>query len=42
MGMQIGQQVSGKMFDAINNQVFEGDSVNSLTKTISSPAFLQG
>lgn len=32
MGMQIGVQVSGQMFDAINNQVFEGDSVNSLTK----------
>ena len=32
MGMQIGVQVNGQMFDAINNQVFEGDSVNSLTK----------
>lgn len=32
MGMQIGQQVSGQMFDAINGQIFEGDSAQSLTK----------
>ena len=32
MGMQIGQQVSSQMFDAINGQIFEGDSAQSLTK----------
>ena len=42
MGMQIGQQVSGQMFDAINNQVFEGDSVNSLTKDNFLAGFLAG
>ena len=31
-GMQIGLQISGDMFDAINNQVFRGDSVNKLNK----------
>lgn len=31
-GMQIGMQVSGDMFEAINNQLFEGDSVQSLSK----------
>lgn len=31
-GMQIGQQVNGEMFDAINNQIFNGDSVNKLSK----------
>ena len=31
-GMQIGLQVSGDMFDAINRQLFEGDSVQSLNK----------
>ncbi len=31
-GMQIGLQISGEMFDAINNQVFRGDSVNKLNK----------
>ena len=42
MGMQIGQQVSGQMFDAINNQVFEGDSVNSLTKDNFLAGFIAG
>ena len=32
MGMQIGVQVNGQMFEALNGQVFEGDSLNSLTK----------
>ncbi len=31
-GMQIGLQISGDMFDAINNQVLRGDSVNKLNK----------
>ena len=31
-GMQIGQQISGDMFDAINRQLFGNDSVNSLSK----------
>lgn len=37
-GMQIGQQVSGDMFEAINNQLFEGDS----TQTLSKDNFLAG
>ena len=31
-GGQIGQQVSGDMFEAINNQIFSGDSTQSLSK----------
>lgn len=31
-GMQIGQQISGDMFEAINRQLFGNDSVNSLSK----------
>lgn len=31
-GMQIGQQISGDMFTAINNQLFGNDSVNGLSK----------
>ena len=31
-GMQIGQQVSGDMFEAINSQLFEGDSTQTLNK----------
>lgn len=31
-GVQIGQQVSGDMFEAINNQIFSGDSTQSLSK----------
>ena len=31
-GMQIGQQISGDMFEAINNQLFAGDSANTLSK----------
>ena len=31
-GMQIGLQVSGDMFTAINNQLFEGDSTQTLNK----------
>ena len=31
-GMQIGQQISGDMFNAINNQLFAGDSAASLSK----------
>lgn len=31
-GMQIGQQISGDMFQAINNQLFAGDSATSLSK----------
>ena len=31
-GMQIGQQISGDMFEAINNQLFNGDSLQSLNK----------
>lgn len=31
-GIQIGQQVSGDMFEAINNQIFSGDSTQSLSK----------
>lgn len=37
-GMQIGQQISGDMFKAINNQLFEGDS----TQTLSKENFLAG
>lgn len=31
-GLQIGQQISGDMFEAINNQIFAGDSTQSLSK----------
>ncbi len=31
-GMQIGQQISGDMFEAINNQLFAGDTLQSLSK----------
>ena len=31
-GMQIGQQISGEMFEAINNQLFRGDSTHTLSK----------
>lgn len=31
-GIQIGQQISGDMFEAINNQLFNGDSLQSLNK----------
>lgn len=31
-GMQIGQQISGEMFEAINNQLFRGDSIQTLSK----------
>lgn len=31
-GMQIGQQISGDMFEAINRQLFAGDSATSLSK----------
>lgn len=31
-GMQIGQQVSGDMYDAINNQLFAGDSTTTMSK----------
>ena len=37
-GMQIGQQISGEMFEAINNQLFRGDS----TQTLSKENFLAG
>lgn len=37
-GMQIGQQISGDMFEAINNQLFRGDS----TQTLSKENFLAG
>lgn len=37
-GMQIGQQVSGDMYEAINNQLFAGDS----TMTMSKENFLAG
>lgn len=32
VGMQIGQQVSGDMYEAINNQLFSGDSAMSMNK----------
>ena len=32
VGFQIGQQVSGDMYNAINSQVFEGDSALSISK----------
>ena len=31
-GIQIGQQISGEMFDGINRQLFAGDSTQSLSK----------
>ena len=31
-GLQIGQQVSGDMYEAINNQLFAGDSTNNISK----------
>ena len=31
-GIQIGQQVSGDMFDAINDRIFNGDSTQNLSK----------
>ena len=31
-GMQIGQQISGDMFDAINDRIFNGDSTQNLSK----------
>ncbi len=31
-GMQIGQQVSGDMYEAINNQLFAGDSTTTMNK----------
>lgn len=31
-GMQIGQQVSGDMYEAINNQLFAGDSTTTMSK----------
>ncbi len=41
-GMQIGMQVSGDMFEAINNQLFEGDSVQSLNKDNFMAGFIAG
>ena len=41
-GIQIGQQISGDMFDAINRQIFSNDSVNSLNKEKFLTGFLQG
>ena len=41
-GMQIGQQLSGDMFEAINNQLFAGDSVNSLNKEKFLNGFIEG
>lgn len=41
-GMQIGQQVSGDMYEAINNQLFEGDSAQSLSKENFLAGFLAG
>ena len=41
-GMQIGQQISGDMFKAINNQLFAGDSVKSLSKNNFLAGFLDG
>ena len=40
-GMQIGQQVTGDMFQAINGQLFAGDSTKSLNKAQFVDGFLQ-
>ena len=40
-GVQIGQQVTGDMFQAINNQLFAGDSAKSLNKAQFVDGFLQ-
>lgn len=41
-GLQIGQQISGDMFEAINNQLFQNDSVNSLSKNNFLAGFIDG
>ena len=41
-GMQIGQQISGEMFDAINSQLFANDSVNKLNKEKFLNGFIEG
>ena len=41
-GMQIGQQLSGDMYESINKQLFRGDSVNSLNKAQFITGFMQG
>ena len=41
-GKQIGQQVSNDMYEAINKQLFMGDSINSLNKKQFVEGFIQG
>ena len=40
-GLQIGNQLSSELFDAINTQLFQGDSINSLNKTKFMEGFLK-
>ena len=42
VGLQIGQQLSGDMFEAINNQLFAGDSLNALNKDKFIKGFVEG
>ncbi len=41
-GLQIGQQLSGDMYESLNNQLFAGDSVNALNKEKFMNGFLEG
>lgn len=41
-GMQIGQQLSGDMYEGINKQLFANDSINSLNKEKFINGFIQG
>ena len=41
-GVQIGQQISGDMFNAINNQIFGNDTINALSKDKFITGFIQG
>lgn len=41
-GIQIGQQLTGEMFNAINNQLFSGDSINALKKDKFVKGFVEG
>ena len=41
-GLQIGQQIGNDMFEAINHQLFTGDTINSLNKSQFITGFLQG
>ena len=42
VGLQIGQRLSGEMFEAFNNQLFANDSLNKLNKEKFVGGFLEG